>query len=234
MEHLRGLDLDAVVAGWGPLDVRRACHFVKQACLSLAEAHERGLVHRDVKPGNLFALSTPGNEDFLKVLDFGVVRELNAPPADATREGKMVGTPAFMAPEQFMSGDITPAADVYALGATMYFLLTGGVPFDADGDASLWRAHATQPVVPPSLRRGEPVPLALEAVIARCLAKNPIDRYVDCAALARALDEVTEVEPWQPQEAHRFWTEARIHPMPVRHGTPSSVRTAIDRARSSS
>jgi serine/threonine-protein kinase len=232
MEHLRGLDLDAIVVGWGPLDVRRATHLVKQACLSLAEAHEHGLVHRDVKPANLFALSTAGNEDFLKVLDFGVVRELNAPAADATREGKMVGTPAFMAPEQFLGPDLAPAADVYALGATFYFLLTGSVPFDVEGDASLWRAHSTLPVVPPSLRRGEPVPLALEAVIARCLAKNPIDRYENCSALARALDEVTEVEAWAPAEAQRFWTESRAHPPPQRTGTPSSVRTAIERGRS--
>jgi len=231
MEHLRGLDLDAIVDGWGPLDVRRAAHFVKQACHSLAEAHERGLVHRDVKPGNLFALSSAGSEDFLKVLDFGVVRELGVPAADVTREGKMVGTPAFMAPEQFVGGDITPAADVYALGATLYYLLTASVPFQVEGDAKLWRAHSTQPVVPPSLRRGQPVPVALEAVVARCLAKNPVDRYPDCAALARALDEVTEVEPWTNADAHQFWTEARIHPSPARHGTPSSVRTAVERAR---
>jgi serine/threonine-protein kinase len=143
----------------------------------------------------------------------------------------MVGTPAFMAPEQFIGPDLTPAADVYALGATFYFLLTGSVPFDVEGDASLWRAHATLPVVPPSLRRGEQVPLALEAVIARCLAKNPIDRYENCSALARALDEVTEVEAWPAPEAQQFWTESRALPPPQRRGTPSSVRTAIERTR---
>ena len=88
MERLRGLDLDAMVDAWGPLAVPRAVHFTRQACLSLAEAHEHGLVHRDVKPGNLFALSTSGDEDFLKVLDFGVVRELGAPAADADLRGR--------------------------------------------------------------------------------------------------------------------------------------------------
>jgi serine/threonine-protein kinase len=233
MEHLRGLDLDAIIDGWGPLDVRRAVHFAKQACQSLAEAHEHGLVHRDVKPGNLFALSTPGTEDFLKVLDFGVVRELGPGDPHVSLEGRMVGTPAFMAPEQFGGGDVTPAADVYALGATLYYLLTGSVPFQVEGDGPLWRAHATLPVVPPSLRRGEPVPLALEAVIARCLAKNPIDRYADCSEVARALDEVTEVEPWTPSDAHRFWTDARIHPPPPRPGRASTVQTAVERARAS-
>jgi eukaryotic-like serine/threonine-protein kinase len=222
MEYLRGLDLDGVVAGWGPLDVRRAVHFVKQACLSLGEAHARGLVHRDVKPGNLFALSTPGHEDFLKVLDFGVVRELHAAPADVTQEGKMIGTPAFMAPEQFAGGEVTAAADVYAVGATLYFLLTGSAPFEVEGDARLWRAHATQPVAPPSERRGAPVPVALEAVIARCLAKHPVDRYPDCAALAAALDQVTEVEPWSAGDAHQFWAEARLRPPPARLGSPTS------------
>jgi serine/threonine-protein kinase len=225
MEHLRGLDLDAIVAGWGPLEVERAVHFARQACLSLAEAHEHGLVHRDVKPGNLFALSSPGNEDFVKVLDFGVVRELNAPPADLTRDGKMVGTPAFMAPEQFLGGAVTPAADVYAMGATLYFLLTARAPFDVEGDAKLWRAHSTLPVVPPSMRRGAPVPSELEAVIARCLAKHPIDRYPDCAALLRALDDVTTPRAWTHNDGHRFWTEARMHPPPARGPNRSSVRT---------
>jgi len=225
MEHLRGLDLDAMVDTWGPLAIGRAIHYTRQACLSLAEAHERGLVHRDVKPGNLFALSSAGEEDFLKVLDFGVVRELGAPAADLTSEGVMVGTPVFMAPEQFTGGDVTPASDVYALGATLYFMLTATPPFDVQGDTKLWRAHTAAPVVPPSLRRGEPVPAALEAVVARCLAKHPVDRYVDCRALLGALDDLGDdgLEPWTRVEAQRWWTEARLAPRHQRHPTPSAV-----------
>jgi len=187
-----------------------------EAALGIHAAHQAGVVHRDVKPSNLFL---HGHGD-VKVGDFGVAVLPSGGPA-----GVPAGTPAFMAPEQFVGGEVTPAADVYALGATLYFLLTGRVPFDVEGDAKLWRAHATQPVVPPSMRRGSPVAPALEAVIARCLAKHPVDRYPDCGALGRALDEVTEVPAWTEGDGRRFWTEARMQPPPARSAS-TSVQTA--------
>jgi hypothetical protein len=208
MEYLRGMDLHQMVRRHGKLEPRRAVHFVRQACLSLAEAHERGLVHRDVKPANLFALSSPAQEDFLKVLDFGVVHQRQAP--QQTVEGAMIGTPMFMAPEQFLDGDATPAADVYGAGATLYYLLCGAPPFDAARTAQLGRAHAERPVVMPSKRRGDAVPAALEAIIARCLAKHPMDRYKDGGALLRALDDLPEIAAWSPADARAWWARIRL------------------------
>jgi hypothetical protein len=211
MEYLRGMDLDQMVRRHGRIEPRRAVHFARQACLSLAEAHERALVHRDIKPANLFSLSSPGQEDFLKLLDFGVVHEREpASRAARTPEGAMIGTPMFMAPEQFVDGNATPAADVYALGATLYFLLCGAPPFEAQRTAQLGRAHAQSPVVPPSKRSGDAVPPALEAILARCLAKHPMDRYKDGGALLRALDDLPEITAWGPADARAWWAGVRI------------------------
>ncbi len=232
MEFLRGLDLADLVLGYGPLDVRRAVHMIRQATSSLAEAHERGLVHRDVKPANLFALSTGDPPDFVKVLDFGLVRELTRPLGTDTLEGVTLGTPAYMSPEQFLGADVTAASDVYGLGTTLYFLLTGGPPFDdKSGDAGLWRAHSTHPLVPVSQRRGEDVPRALEAVIATCLAKHPSDRYRDATALGKALDDLPEVGPWTASEALAWWTSARLTPITQRRraATSSKVVTVASR-----
>lgn len=218
MEFLRGLDLADLVLGFGPMDVRRAVHMIRQAARSLAEAHERGLVHRDVKPANLFALSSPDAPDFVKVLDFGLVRERTRPAAEDTQEGMTVGTPTYMAPEQFLGADVSPASDVYALGATLYYLLTGAPPFDdrGAGDAGLWRAHSVRPLVPVSQRRGEEVPRELERIIACCMAKHPADRYRDAAALGKALDELSEVGPWTAAEAAAWWAAARLTPVAER------------------
>lgn len=226
MEFLRGLDLADVVLGYGPMDVRRAVHCIRQATSSLAEAHQRGLVHRDVKPANLFVLSSGDAPDFVKVLDFGLVRELTRAPGEDTREGVTLGTPAFMAPEQFLGADVTAASDVYGLGATLYFLLTGVAPFEdrGGGDAALWRAHSAQPLVPASQRRGAELPRQLESVIACCMAKHPSDRYRDATALAKALDDLPEVGAWTPGEAQAWWNAARLTPISSRKRASTSSK----------
>jgi serine/threonine-protein kinase len=216
------------------MDVRRAVHVIRQAARSLAEAHQRGLVHRDVKPANLFVLSAGEAPDFVKVLDFGLVRELTRPPGEDTREGITLGTPAYMAPEQFLGADVTAASDVYALGATLYFLLTGVPPFDdrGGGDAGLWRAHSAQPLVPPSVRKGETMPRSLEAVIATCMAKHPADRYRDATALCKALDDLPEVGAWTSAEATAWWTAARLTPLTSRKRASTSSKVVTVTARS--
>jgi hypothetical protein len=233
MEFLRGLDLADLVAGYGPLDVRRAVHMIRQAASSLAEAHEKGLVHRDVKPANLFALSTGDTPDFVKVLDFGLVRELTRPLGQDTQEGMTLGTPAYMAPEQFLGADVTAASDVYGLGSTLYFLLTGSPPFDdKGGDAGLWRAHSTHPLVPVSQRRGgDDVPPALEAIVACCMAKHPSDRYRDATALGKALDDLPMIAPWTSGEAVAWWTSARLTPVAERKRASTSSKVVTISAK---
>jgi serine/threonine-protein kinase len=210
MERLHGMDLDALVRAHGPLDLRRAVHFARQACASLAEAHARGLVHRDIKPANLFALHGAGEEDFVKVLDFGVARQLDA-PADLTHAGVIVGTPTYMAPEAF-SGHVDAASDVYSMGATLYYLLTGAPPFHGDDQAELWRAHQAQPVVPPSARRGEQLPHGLETLVLRCLSKRPELRFTDGTMLGSALAALEEIAPWTRDDAKAWWQQARLEP----------------------
>ena len=211
MEYLRGVDLADLVGGFGPLEVRRAVHLIRQAARSLAEAHQRGLVHRDVKPANLFVLSTPDAPDFVKVLDFGLVGELR-PRGEPAGAATTLGTPAYMAPEQFLGADVSAASDVYGLGATLYFLLTGEPPHDdRDGDRAVWRQHASTRA--PSVRalRAD-VPPALEAVLTQALAKHPADRYRDAAALLAALDDLPEVAPWTSADAAAWWSAARLAP----------------------
>jgi serine/threonine-protein kinase len=228
MELLRGLDLAELVETYGPLDPRRAVHLLRQATSSLAEAHERGLVHRDVKPANLFALSSGESPDFIKVLDFGLVRELVRPSGQGTREGVLLGTPAFMAPEQFLGADVGPPADVYGLGATLYYLLAGTAPFDdrGGGDAALWRAHSRDALVPAGRRRGEDIPAGLEELIARAMAKDPADRFRDATELGKALDAVTDVGRWSATEATAWWNAARLTPVTARKRVSSASRAA--------
>ncbi len=190
MELLEGRHLGAVVAHEGPLDPGRAARLVAQAARALAEAHRRGLVHRDVKPANLFLTELGGEPDFLKVLDFGVVKfTAQEAGADLTRTGFFAGTPAYLSPEVAGGGEADARSDVYALGAVLYFLLTGAPPFSSDNPTELLAAHMSKRPIPPSQRRGEALPPAIEEIVMRCLAKDPAARYESAVELARALAE---------------------------------------------
>jgi eukaryotic-like serine/threonine-protein kinase len=222
LEYLRGLDLDALVSAYGPLDPSRAYHLMLEAARGLAVAHARGIVHRDVKPANLHCADSNGSEDFVRILDFGVARSTRA--TGITLDGMVVGTPTYMAPEAFVAGDITPAADVYSLGATFYFALTGQPPFDGETSGHLREAHSHAPVVPPSLRTANDIPRALENVILRCLAKQAEDRYLDAIALTAALEACAPlIAPWTREAAARWWHRARVGRVPT--VMPSTERT---------
>ena len=217
MEHLRGMDLDQLVASHGALDPRRAVHFAKQAATSLAEAHQAGLVHRDIKPANLFSLSTHGEEDRLKVLDFGVARQLGANERSLTLIGTVVGTPAFMAPEQIMGQPPDPRIDVYALGASLYCMLTGRLPLEAATPHELFQAHAQQAIVRPSTHLPRGLPEGLDNLVMDCLAVDPAARPKDGAALLSRLDAL-HLEPWTQAEATSWWEAARVHAAQVLAG----------------
>jgi eukaryotic-like serine/threonine-protein kinase len=209
MEHLDGADLGALVKGHGAMAPGRVVHFGIAACRSLEEAHAKGLVHRDVKPSNLFAAHIDGKYDHLKLLDFGVARSiLEDDHTNLTRTGHVRGTVAYMAPECCRGEPATAASDIYSLGATLYHLLAGVPPFDG-ADSELVSKHLTQ--APPSLsmRGGVEIEPRLEAVVMMCLAKSPADRYVEVRAVRQALEQCRASLPWTTDDATRFWREDR-------------------------
>ncbi len=189
MEYLDGRSLEALVQAEGPLTPGRAVHLLRQVCGALAEAHAAGMVHRDLKPGNIFIATLGGERDMAKLLDFGLVQDLGAIPDDGrlTCTGTILGTPAYMSPEQ-AGGEPTVdgRGDIYSLGAVAFFALTGQPPFDAPTVGKLLTAHMTQPPRrADALREGVPADLA--DLIARCLAKAPTDRFQTAAQLDAAL-----------------------------------------------
>ena len=188
MEYLDGPTLEELVRAEGPLPPARAVHLLRQVCGALAEAHAAGLVHRDIKPGNVIVATLGGRPDVAKLLDFGLVQDLSA-EADGrlTRTGTVLGTPAYMSPEQAAGESAVDArGDIYSLGAVAFFALTGRPPFQGKTVGQLLAAHRSEP--PPSLTDLRPdVPADLAAVVARCLAKDPADRYPSAADLDRAL-----------------------------------------------
>jgi tRNA A-37 threonylcarbamoyl transferase component Bud32 len=183
MEHIEGTSLDRVVHEGGPLTVAEACACVRQAALGLQHAHEQGMVHRDVKPANLIRCP----DGTVKVLDFGLAALLAECDSGLTDTNVIMGTPDYMAPEQAEDprrADIR--ADVYSLGCTLYFLLTGRGPYPAATALSKVLAHREQPV--PSLRSAcSEAPPELAAVVERMLAKKPKDRYQTAGEVAAAL-----------------------------------------------
>lgn len=206
MEYLPGLSLAELVEKHGPLSPARAVYLLTQTCDALGEAHGRGLIHRDIKPGNIFAAQRGGYFDVAKLLDFGLAKPIasDATPVQLTQDGGITGSPLYMSPEQAL-GDSEPDArsDVYSLGAVAYFLLTGVPPFEGDKPIKLILAHAHDPVVPPSRLRSE-IPPDLEQVILRCLAKKPDDRYENVYELRQALADC-QVSGWTADDARAWW-----------------------------
>jgi hypothetical protein len=214
LEYLRGMDLDALVHTFGPLEPRRAVRLMRDACSGLGAAHVAGVIHRDIKPANLHCSDAKGSEDFVRILDFGVARTIDdvAVPGDGT----VAGTPAYMSPEAFRGEDRSPASDVYSLGATFYFALTGVPPIDADSPSAFRQAHERAPIVPPSLRVGVEISRAIEKIVLRCLAKQASDRYPDATAVGAALDAaVDRAEAWTQEDATRWWHRARVGQVPT-------------------
>jgi serine/threonine-protein kinase len=206
MEYLPGLCAADIVRESGPMPASRAVYVGRQVCGALAEAHRLGFVHRDVSPANVFVSVLGGRCDVAKVLDFGAVGG-PATSHDLAADGGIAGTPEYVAPEQAVAGrDIDGRADLYGLGALLYFLVTGVPPFRRDTPASVLRAHASEPVRPPRELRAD-IPADLEAVILRCLAKRPEDRYGDARALADALGACSCATQWDDTRAEDWWLE---------------------------
>ena len=206
MELLPGMNLADLVTRYGPIPSARAVHFLRQACGALQEAHDEGLIHRDLKPANLFAAQRGGAYDVTKVLDFGMVREIQVQgDPGLTAENTVGGTPLYMSPEQCMaSAEVDARCDIYSLGATAYYMLTGRPPFVDSSAMLLLLAHTKEPVVPPSQLRAE-IPKDLEAVVLRCLEKSPADRFQRADELGEALSRCACADGWTQKDAAAWW-----------------------------
>lgn len=226
MELLDGVDLERLVEQFGPVPPERAIHLLRQACDSLGEAHVKGLMHRDIKPSNMQACRMGLSVDFVKVLDFGLVKP--QPGRDANVEkltGPEVGTPgtpAFMAPEA-VSGSPAPdhRADIYALGCVAYWLLTGELVFDAVSSARMLMLHVEGTPRPPSQRAPNPIPAELDAVVLACLAKQREDRPANVEELSRLLAACPVQTPWTEARAQAWWAKYLPVARPLQHTASS-------------
>jgi hypothetical protein len=207
MERLRGVSLEALVHTDGPMPLARVIHALRQTCASLREAHQRGWVHRDVKPGNLMLCVRAGEHDVLKVLDFGIAKSLRDPHTrDLTQHSKILGTPLYMAPERLRNpADADARADIYALAAVAWFAIAGRPPFDAETDHDIVYRVMNEPA--PSLAAGgvPGAPPALEALLARCLAKEREQRPDDITEVLTVLEALAASHPWTEADARDWW-----------------------------
>jgi len=210
MELLSGRDLESLVREFGPLPADRAIFLLRQVCHSLADAHARGLVHRDIKPANIYVCRMGLEYDFVKVLDFGLVkfRNRDATSTLMTAEQPTTGTPAYMAPEVILgTGDVDRRADVYALGCVAYFLLTGQLVFEADTPMKILMQHVQARPVPPSQRTELRIPQELDEFVLACLEKEPDKRPQDAEQLLRIACGCHACEGWTNDAARSWWEQ---------------------------
>jgi len=210
MELLRGIDLETLVDKFGPQPSERVAHILHQVCESLGDAHRNGLIHRDIKPANILLTSRSANVDYVKVVDFGLVKIAQQAPDDVklSRVGEMHGTPAYMSPEEATGdGEVEPRSDLYSLGCVAYYLLTGKLLFDESSSIKMALAHATREPIAPSRVARQNIPPALERLILACLAKKPEDRPESAAAVAREIAQAALASSWTPERALSWWRE---------------------------
>ena len=214
MEYLNGIDLATLVKKHGPVPAQRTIYLLRQACESLGEAHDHHLIHRDVKPANIFVCHMGLSYDFIKVLDFGLVKTqtngASSPPGDMsselTMEGMTTGTPAFMAPELAVGQDnVDVRSDIYALGCVGYWLLTGELVFQRENPIAMIVDHVNTVPVPPSQRTENDVPEELDRIILKCLEKDSAQRFQTAMELADALSACYRPRDWSRDHAESWW-----------------------------
>jgi hypothetical protein len=206
MEFLQGLDLQDLVGRYGPVSASRTVFILTQACGALSEAHARGIVHRDIKPSNIFLTERGGLYDFVKVLDFGLAKDVRAEDAvELTKTGVAVGTPRYISPEAVKGEDMDGRSDLYCLGAVAYWMLTGRPPFEATSSVELLIDHVKAIPTPPSQVSELEVPPELDEIVMTCLEKKPDDRFPTAAALEAALGTGSFDSRWSHEQAHEWW-----------------------------
>jgi len=207
MELLEGADLDSLVRHCGPQPPSRVVHILERVADALSEAHEIGLIHRDIKPSNIVLCARGGSLDVPKVVDFGLVRQVEeADEIPLTISGMVLGTPRYMSPEAIVQGEsVDGRTDLYAVGAMGYYLLTGEHAIEGSTVMQLcWNQVHSKPI-PPSDHLGHPLPGDLEQILLDCLAKEPGDRPDSAASLRDRLRACADVPRWTNQDAQEWW-----------------------------
>ncbi|WP_404309495.1 serine/threonine protein kinase [Neorhodopirellula lusitana] len=205
MEYLDGISLHELVERFGPLPEDRVNHILRQLCGSLSEAHGMGLIHRDIKPANIMLTKCGGMCDFVKLLDFGLVKSQNA-GRNVTLAGSLTGTPLYMSPEAIQQDELDARSDLYAVGAVGYFLLTGTPVFDGKSIVDICKQHVHETPQRPSERFGKPIDEQLQTLILRCLAKRPDDRPINAELCEQALLGCPSANRWTQVQAKAWWT----------------------------
>ena len=228
MEHLHGCNLRQVVQQTGPLSQDRTVFILKQVVEALREASAHGLVHRDIKPSNIFLAQAGARHDVVKLLDFGLVRPLaNVNDGELSAGNELKGSPRYMCPEQAQGMSPDSRGDLYSLGATAYFLLSGRSPFDLDNALQLVIAHAT--ATPASFEEiGVTVSPELERIVMKCLEKKPEDRYQTPDELLQALNATTVPSLWTWDRAADWWTENQAVIEAIHDADDKSCETAAE------
>jgi len=209
MELLDGIDLETLVKRFGPQPPARVVSILRQICRSLSDAHRHGMIHRDIKPSNILLCRMGSEYDFVKVLDFGLVKVLDGNDAGLTGEGLTTGTPAYMAPEVSLGNPIDARTDFYSLGCVAYWLTTGRLVFEEKGATAMILAHVRKAPIPPSQRLELPVPEWLDRTILMCLAKDPSARPGSAETLAQMLEGGNEADSWTMKNAETWWLTNR-------------------------
>lgn len=224
MEYLGGTDLDNLVRLDGPQPANRVVDIMIQVCGALQEAHDRNLIHRDIKPPNILLCERGGVPDVAKVVDYGLVKELTQDTTQSTQV--ILGTPHYIAPEIVTDPNaLSPAVDLYALGAVGYYLLTGKRVFEAKTAVEILVLHRTATPKRPSEVADVVVPRELEDIIMKCLSKNPKDRYPSARALAEALEQVPRSGDWDREKARAWWNEFRTREQAKARSSDAETRT---------
>jgi eukaryotic-like serine/threonine-protein kinase len=228
MEHLTGQTLTDEIRASGPLGPERTVHIANQICRSLGEAHRMGIIHRDVKPDNMFLISVDTDHDYVKVLDFGIAKAVaGEEDVSLTADGRIIGTPRYMSPEQILAQPVDHRADIYSLGCIIFEMLCGGPPFEQNSTAALMMSHAQQP--PPSFAERltedqlRAIPHGLENVVRRAMAKNPAQRPQTTDDLRKELEQALRIHSAYAtgQMAGVGTGERPSYPTPAGFGPPS-------------
>ena len=210
MELLNGCDLESLVKTFGPLPAARALFLVRQVCRSLSEAHRMGLVHRDIKPTNVYVCRMGVQYDFVKVLDFGLVRhEYRADASTLSAEHIAMGTPAYMAPETILGREPDRRVDIYAVGCLLFFLLTGQPVFPSRNCMELLMQHLHDVPVPPSESAEQTVPKPVDDLVRACLEKDPACRPTSVDEVFQRATIDMSGEGWN-EESARVWWETHL------------------------